>query len=136
MNFTLKNVDLTKAQPSLKHEYVIEREWNLTEKPVSVICKHLRAGEATQFARNTAEGATYFDLREMFKKKVIEIKNLTVTDEHGHSKEITTAEQLLELPSDSGLTDIVVDVTSHLIGANKLTEDEIKNSESDTSASE
>lgn len=129
MNFKLKNIDATKAEPSLKHEYVIEKDWNLDENPVSVTAKYLRAGETVQFIRTREDGSSTIDARELFKKKVVEIHNMTIEDEKGNKRNIQRPEDFLELPDDGSgyMTDIIMDVMAHLLNSNKLSEDEVKN---------
>ena len=124
MDLTIKNIDVTKTNVNLKHEYVIDTPENLKEKePVSVICTWLKTGEISAYYKTDGE-SSYIDMRALFNKHVKEIKNLTV-----NGVQITLPEQYLRLPNSTELNTILSNVGSHIISGYDLTDDEVKNSD-------
>lgn len=132
MDLTLKKIDVSKTDVKLKHEFIIDTEENFTlpdSEQVKVLCTYIKAGELPSFARAIEDGSSYFDMRAIFKKHVLEIYNLKV-----NGIEIKLANQFLELPSCEALDSIVYSVFKHLRAQGSLTDDEVKNSDSDISA--
>ena len=143
MKIELKNIIVGKAQAELVHEYTVEADWNEklpVEEQVVIECEHFKAGETSNFLlmnRNTGDDvlAVPYDLRRIFRNKVHKIKNLAVAV-NGKSKDIKTAGDLLSLPENRLLNEIITKTAIHLINGSGLTEDEEKNSGSDISASD
>lgn len=132
MNITIestKKFDPRKAEASLKHTYTIEADWNLSlpeEEQVKVVCRHFKSGEANSFLitkrDESGENINSFDIRGIFRKKVLEIENLTI-----NGLELKTPDDVLNYPANQYTSDIVNDLATHLILSSRLTEDEEKN---------
>ena len=129
MELNIKNIDITKADLGLRHEYVPTTTFNegLDEKDRIVVdCEDLRVGERTSFISMTQDEEVSMDVyRKIFAKKVKGIRNLII-----NGKPVTTAEELLKYPSITELDALLVNVAIHVLRADELTEDETKNSSS------
>lgn len=134
MKLNIKNIDTSKLDLGLRHEYVLEAAFNM-EAPeaerIVIDCEYLKVGERTAFLSVSAEdNEVSMDIyRKMFLKKVRGIRNLAIND-----KPVTTAEELLKYPSTPELDAILIFTGNHILNADKLTEDEEKNSESGSSS--
>jgi len=127
MEINIKNIDETKADLGLRHEYVPDTVSNNAleeDKRVVVECEYLRVGERSAFFSVSADDKEVnMDLyRKIFRKKVKGIRNLVI-----NKKPVTTAEEFLRYPSEAQLEGILIDVGLHIIKADSLTEDEEKN---------
>lgn len=126
MNLEIKNIDNTKLDLGLRHEYVPTTKLNeeLPENERIVVdCEYLRVGERTSFFSMTTNEEVSMDVyRKIFTKKVRGIRNLTI-----NGTPVTTAEELLKYPSITELDAILIDVAVHILRADELTEDEKKN---------
>ena len=130
MEFEIKNIDTSKLDLGLRHEYVPAVKFN-TDLPenerIVIDCEYLRVGERTSFLSVSAgENEVNMDIyRKMFAKKVKGIRNLVI-----NGKPVTTAEEFLRYPSTTELDAILIFTGNHILRADELTEDEEKNSES------
>jgi len=127
MNIDIKNIDVTKADLGLRHEYIPDTRDNMAtdeEKRIVIDCEYLRVGERSAFLSVSAdEKEVNMDLyRKIFRKKVKGIRNLTINE-----KPVTTSEEFLRYPSTVGLEAIVINVVNHIFNSDDLTEDEEKN---------
>lgn len=123
MNFNISNIDLTKADPCLEHEYVIETEENMglpKDERISVICSYIKVGEQTRYI----DKAGSFDAVKIVADKVKKIKNLSV-----NGVPITDAKVFTNLPSANPLMEIFSMIFAHIVAGARLTEDEEKNLE-------
>ena len=122
----IKNIDTSKLDLGLRHDYVPDTTFNekLDEKDKIVVdCEYLRVGERTSFASLTRDEEVTMDIyRKIFAKKVKGIRNLVI-----NKKPVTTAEELLKYPSVVALEALVLNVATHIMHADELTEDEEKN---------
>lgn len=126
MKITIKNLDNSKLDFGLRHEYVptTTLNKNLSEKEKIVVdCEYLRVGERNSYVTmNSDEEMTMGLYRKVFAKKVKGIRNLVIND-----KPVTTAEELLNYPSIIELDAIVLNVALHILNSDDLNKDEIKN---------
>lgn len=127
MNINIKNIDATKADLGLRHEYIPDTRDNMAideENRIVVDCEYLRVGERSAFLSvSTDDKEVNMDLyRKVFRKKVRGIRNLTINE-----KPVTTAEEFLKYPSAVELEAIVINVVNHIFNSDDLTEDEEKN---------
>ena len=129
MDLNIKNIDITKADLGLRHEYIPDTPFNLAEKDESkriiVDCEYFAAGERMKYSSMDADESgknVSMDFRKAFKNKVKGIRNLTI-----NGKAVTTAEELLKYPSVLELDALVINVVSHIMKSDELTEDETKN---------
>ena len=130
MNFELKNIDYKKTGVNLKHTYVIDTEENLTDSnPIEVTCSYLKVGEKMEYFNTGKDGKGTLDTRRIIKDKVHEFRNMTVGGEP-----VTLPEQFLALPDDPRFFGLMMNIINHILNADTLTEDEEKNSASDTDA--
>ena len=127
MELNIKNIDVSKLDLGLRHDYVPEAEFNKAlpeEERIVIDCEYLRVGERTAFLSLSAEdNEVSMDIyRKVFSKKVRGIRNLVI-----NGKPVTTAEELLRYPSIPELDAILVYTGNHIFNSDKLTEDEEKN---------
>lgn len=126
MNLNIKNIDTTKADLGLRHEYIPQTAFNKKQKEeekIVVECEYLKVGEKVKYATTDEEGNASLDFSKMFKKKVLEIRNLKIND-----KPVVSASELLKYPGGAlELEAIVIDVCAHLLNSESLNEDERKN---------
>jgi len=126
MNLEIKNIDNTKLDLGLRHEYIPTTTFNeelKKEDKIVVDCEYLRVGERTSFISMTSDEEVSMDVyRKIFAKKVRGIRNLTI-----NGKPVTTAEELLKYPSITELDALLINVAVHVLRADELTEDEKKN---------
>jgi len=127
MELNIKNIDITKADLGLRHEYAPKTEWNLAEKDeekrVIFDCEYFMLGEKMKYSTVAGEdNAVSIDFQKVFKKKVKGIRNLEI-----NGKPVTTAEELLKYPGVPELDALMVDVVAHILKSDDLTEDEEKN---------
>ena len=126
MNLEIKNIDNTKLDLGLRHEYIPTTTFNeelKKEDRIVVDCEYLRVGERTSFISMTSDEEVSMDVyRKIFAKKVKGIRNLII-----NGKPVTTAEELLKYPSVTELDALLVNVAMHVLRADELTEDETKN---------
>ena len=136
MKIEIKNIDNTKLDLGLRHEYTPDTVLNagLDEKEKVVIdCEYLRVGERTSlFSMNVGDEDLSMDVyRKLFAKKVKGIRNLEI-----NGKFVTTAEEFLKYPAVTELDALLINVASHILRADDLTEDERKNSSSGSNSGE
>lgn len=126
MNIEIKNIDNTKLDLGLRHEYIPTITFNeelKKEDKIVVDCEYLRVGERTSFISMTSDEEVSMDVyRKIFAKKVKGIRNLTINE-----KPVTTAEEFLKYPSVMELDALLINVAVHVLRADELTEDERKN---------
>ena len=125
MNIEIKNIDITKLDLGLRHEYIPDTIFNnsLDDKDKIVIdCEYFGVGEKAKFSSVTPDGEATLDLRKIFQKKVRGIRNLQI-----NGKSVTTADEFLRFPSIPVLDAIMSDVVVHIVTADDLSEDERKN---------
>lgn len=137
MELTIKNlnVDELKGRPNLKHKFVFVRDWNDAENDkdkVFVECRYLRAGEIQDYIRTVqggdgSEPSTSFDMRMIFKRTVLAIRNFKV-----NGKDIVDPAEFLNLPAVKIVDEMISEYFSHIVTGEGLTEDEEKNSGSGT----
>lgn len=125
MKLEIKNIDNTKLDLGMRHEYIPDTEFNnsLDEKDRIVIdCEYFGVGEKLKFSFISTDGETSLDFPKIFLKKVKGIRNLEI-----NGKPVTTSEELLKYPGVPVLDAIMSDVVVHIIRADELSEDEVKN---------
>ena len=125
MKIEIKNIDNTKLDLGLRHEYTPDTEYNnsLDEKErIIVDCEYFGVGEKLKYSSVSADGEATMDFRKIFSKKVKGIRNLEI-----NGKPVTTSDEFLKFPSIPVLDSILSDVVLHIITADELTEDERKN---------
>ena len=125
MNLNIKNIDTTKADLGLRHEYIPQTAFNKKQKEeerIVVECEYLKVGEKVKYTTTDEDGNTSLDFGKLFKKKVLEIRNLKIND-----KPVVSAYELLKYPGVLELEAIVIDVCAHLLNSDSLNEDERKN---------
>lgn len=125
MDLNNKNIDTTKADLGLRHEYIPQTAFNKKQKEdekIVVECEYLKVGEKVKYTTADEDGNASLDFIKMFKKKVLEIRNLKIND-----KPVVGADELLKYPSTIELEALVIDVCYHLLNSESLNEDERKN---------
>jgi hypothetical protein len=125
MELNLQNIDITKADLGLRHDYIPQTVFNKKQKEdeqIVVECEYLKIGEKVKYTTSDEDGKASIDLRKMFKEKVIEIRNLKI-----NGKSVVSADELLKYPGALELEAIVIDVCAHLLNADSLNEEERKN---------
>lgn len=125
MNIEIKNIDITKLDLGLRHDYTPKTNYNnsLDDKEKIVIdCEYFGVGEKVKYSSVTPDGEATLDFRKIFQKKVKSIRNLKIND-----KPVTTADEFLRFPSIPVLDAIMSDVVLHIVTSDDLTEDEKKN---------
>lgn len=134
MNINIKNIDSSKADLGLRHEYIPQTKFNLEqaeEDRIIIECDYLQVGEKTKYSDIDPYEGISIDLRKLFANKVKEIRNLKI-----NGKPVVSASALLKYPGVLELEALIIDVANHLLGADSLTGDERKNSESASNSSE
>ena len=125
MDLKIQNIDTTKADLGLRHEYIPQTAFNKKQKEeerIVVECEYLKVGEKVKYTTTDEDGNTSLDFGKLFKKKVLEIRNLKIND-----KPVVSAYELLKYPGVLELEAIVIDVCAHLLNSDSLNEDERKN---------
>lgn len=125
MNLNIKNIDTTKANLGLRHDYIPQTVFNKAQKEeeqIVVECEYLKVGEKVKYYTATDNDGATLDFRKMFKQKVLEIRNLKI-----NGKPVVGADELLKYPGALELEALVIDVCSHLLNADMLNEEERKN---------
>ena len=125
MKLNIKNIDASKLDLGLRHEYVPETNFNLSldeKERVVVDCEYFAVGEKMKFSTVNEDQTLSMDFAKIFKKKIKGIRNLEI-----NGKPITTADEFLKYPDITELHDLMVDVVAHILKADDLTEDEEKN---------
>lgn len=125
MNLNIKNIDTTKADLGLRHEYIPQTAFNKKQKEdekIVVECEYLKVGEKVKYTTTDEDGNASLDFSKMFKQKVLEIRNLKINE-----KPVVSASELLKYPGAIELEAIVIDVCTHLLNSDSLNEDERKN---------
>ena len=125
MDLKIQNIDTTKADLGLRHEYIPQTAFNKKQKEeerIVVECEYLKVGEKVKYTTSDEDGNTSLDFSKLFKKKVLEIRNLKIND-----KPVVSAYELLKYPGVLELEAIVIDVCAHLLNSDSLNEDERKN---------
>ena len=114
MNLDIKNIDITKADLGLRHEYIPQTEWNLAEKDedkrVVFDCEYFTLGEKMKYSTVGEDNTMSIDFQKVFKKKVKGIRNLSICE-----KPVTTAEELLkylESPNSTTLWQMLLHIFS------------------------
>ena len=125
MNLNIKNIDTTKADLGLRHEYIPQTAFNKKQRDdekIVVECEYLKIGEKVKYTTTDEDGNATLDFRKMFKQKVLEIRNLKINE-----TPVVGADELLKYPGTLDLEALVIDVYAHLLNADSLNEDERKN---------
>ncbi len=127
MKLNIANIDITKLDFGLRHEYVVDAAFNKElpeEEQIIIDCEYLKVGERTAFLSVSADdNEVSMDIyRKMFVKKVRGIRNLVI-----NGTPVTTAEEFLKYPATPELDAILIFTGNHILNADKLTEDEEKN---------
>lgn len=126
MDLNIKLIDISKANLGLRHEYVPQTVFNLSqpeEDRIVVDCEYFRVGERASFVVSMDEdGQREVNFQKVFRKKVKGIRNLLI-----NGKPVTTADEFLKYPDTVELSAILYDVCSHLIQSDSLNEEERKN---------
>ena len=125
MDLKIQNIDTTKADLGLRHEYIPQTAFNKKQKEeerIVVECEYLKVGEKVKYTTTDEDGNASLDFSKLFKKKVLEIRNLKIND-----KPVVSAYELLKYPGVLELEAIVIDVCAHLLNSDSLNEDERKN---------
>lgn len=131
MTINLKNVEVTKAGVELRHTFTPKRinEGMQDCDKVRVVCDYFRTNEKMDYASYDKDGNIKFAFSEIFRNKVVEIKNLSVRDELDNLFNLKTAEDILNFISVPALESFVNETVLHLLNSDGLTEDEAKNLE-------
>lgn len=115
--------DKDKAIPIFEHIFT-----PLSESPeIKVRCRYLKAGESMKFMSASPEGKAAIDFRALFSSQVVGIEGIEVEYGDGGKAHISTAEDFLNLPATDEIQRILTSVCTHLLNADVLTEEEIKN---------
>lgn len=125
MELNIKNIDVTKADLGLRHEYIPQTEWNKAldeDERIIVDCEYFMLGEKMKYSNITEDKEYSLDFQKIFRKKVKGIRNLKI-----NGKPVTTSEELLRYPGVAELDALMMDVVLHIIKSDELTEDETKN---------
>lgn len=125
MELNISNIDVTKLDLGLRHEYEPQTEYNLSldEKDrIIVDCEYFAVGEKMKFSKIDENQEMSIDFIKIFRKKVKGIRNLII-----NGKPVTTADELLRYPGIPVLDALMTDVVSHILKADDLGEDETKN---------
>ena len=125
MELNISNIDVTKLDLGLRHEYEPQTEYNLSldEKDrIIVDCEYFAVGEKMKFSKIDENQEMSIDFLKIFRKKVKGIRNLVI-----NGKPVTTADELLRYPGIPVLDALMTDVVSHILKADDLGEDETKN---------
>jgi hypothetical protein len=133
MKITFKDLkfktDGGKLVPSLMHDFHPE-----SYPEVSFKCEYLTNGETSKYYRaNPKTGDMSFDLKAVFHDKVMSIAGLTVVDDDEKEIEVNDVVTFEKLPACPELTTMLNEVAIHLMNSATLTEEEEKNSDTDTS---
>ena len=83
MNLNIKNIDTTKADLGLRHEYIPQTAFNKKQRDdekIVVECEYLKIGEKVKYTTTDEDGNASLDFRKMFKQKVLEIRNLKINE--------------------------------------------------------
>lgn len=125
MKLNIRNIDTSKADLGLRHEYVPETPYNLSldeDERIVFDCEYFRLGEKMKYSSIDEDKEVSLDFQKVFRKKVKGIRNLEINDTL-----VTTAEELLKYPGIPELEALMMDVVLHIIQSDDLTEDETKN---------
>lgn len=125
MKLNIRNIDTSKADLGLRHEYVPETPYNLAldeDERIVFDCEYFRLGEKMKYSSIDEDKEVSLDFQKVFRKKVKGIRNLEIND-----TPVTTAEELLKYPGIPELEALMMDVVLHIIQSDDLTEDETKN---------
>ena len=115
--------DKDKAIPVLEHIFS-----PLPDNPeVKVRCTYLKPGESMGYMSTAPDGRTVMDFRTLFAAQVKAIEGLEVEYGDGVSMRIASPLELLELPAVGQVSEILTRTCTHLITADALTEEEVKN---------
>lgn len=131
MTINLKNVEVSKAGVELRHTFTPKRinEGLQDSDKVRVVCDYFKTNEKMDYASYDKDGNVKFKFSEIFRDKVVEIKNLSVRDELDNLLNLKTADDILGFISVPALESIVNEAVLHLLNSDGLTEDEVKNLE-------
>lgn len=125
MNLNIKNIDNTKTNLGLRHNYVPKTAFNMKQKEedrITVDCEYLKVGEKMNYTTVGKDGEASVDITALFRHKVFGIKNLEINGEP-----VTSADSLLKYPGVIELEALVIDVSAHILNTETLNEDERKN---------
>ena len=126
MDLNINNIDITKADLGLRHDYIPDTPFNMAiedeEDRVVVDCEYFRLGEKMKYSTVNEDKEVTLDFQKVFRKKVKGIRNLKI-----NGKAVTTAEELLKFPSNAILEALMMNVVLHIVDSDSLTEDEEKN---------
>ena len=134
--FNFKNLTFTdseKAEPILEHAYYpFEKLGDFESK---ITCVYFKNSEMTssKYTKKTASGFE-IDFQKIIEDKVVSIEGIYI---EGENRTVPlTKEMLFLLPNSPAISHLTASIVNHLMDASKLTEDEEKNSDLDTNASE
>lgn len=126
MDLNISNIDITKADLGLRHDYVPDTTFNMAiedeDERIVVDCEYFRLGEKMKYSTVNEDKEVTLDFQKVFRKKVKGIRNLKI-----NGKPVTTAEELLKFPSNGILDALMMNVVLHIVDSDSLTEDEEKN---------
>ena len=125
MELNIKNIDTSKLDLGLRHEYIPQTEYNKSleeDNQLVFDLEYFAVGEKMKFSKMDENQEMSIDYAKIFRKKVKGIRNLVI-----NGKPVTTAEEFLRYPGVQVLDAIMTDVVIHIMKADDLTEDEAKN---------
>ena len=115
-------VDAGKTQIELEHVFQPLEDY----EELKVHCTYLIPSEKTSYIAYDEKGKANVNFSDLFKSKVKKIEGLTIEID-GKDIPIATADDLLALPANPELDNIVTSTVLHLLKGNTLTADEVKN---------
>ena len=125
MELNINNIDVSKLDLGLRHEYEPQTEYNLSldeKERIVMDCEYFAVGEKMKFSKMDENQEMSIDYTKIFRKKVKGIHNLII-----NKKPVTTADEFLRYPGIPVLDALMTDVVIHIMKADDLTEDEVKN---------
>ena len=125
MDININNIDVSKLDLGLRHEYIPDTTFNMSldeDKRIIIDCEYFGVGERLKYTSVDADETASLDFRKIFKNKVKGIGNLVI-----NKKPVTTSEEFLRYPAVPKLDAILSNVVAHIVHADELTEDEEKN---------
>lgn len=125
MNIEIKNIDTSKLDLGLRHDYIpaILGNDKADEKNQVVFdVEYFGVGERLGYTKLDNEGDAALDFRKIFLKKVKGIRGFVI-----NGKPVTTSEAFLKYPGTPTMEALMNDVVIHIVKADELTEDEAKN---------
>lgn len=131
MTIDVRNVEVTKTGVELRHTFTPKRinEGMQDSDKVRIVCDYFKNNEKMDYTSYDKNGNTRFAFSEIFRNKVVEIKNLSIRDELDNRINLKTPEDILNMVSLPALEDLINEVVVHLLKSDGLTGDEEKNLE-------